>query len=134
MVLNKNRRIKVQGVSFSMESTFYYMNSLPELEGLLERNMPIFESDNDFFIVKAFSVFRFVKPESAPRILKVQKLEVNPDAYAVKVQLSREALFDFARRESLFIFETEDCYVLPSSIYLFALKKEKEHGREVVSE
>lgn len=125
MVLGKNRRIKVAGVSFSLESTFYYLNSLKELEDLMEKRQPMFESDTDFFMVKGFSVFRFLKPESAPRILKVESLTVNPDAYAVKVQLSSEALFDFAKRESLFILETEDCYVLPSSIYLFALKKEK---------
>jgi len=130
MVLKK---IKVAGVSFSLESTFYYLPSLKELEDLLEKHQPMFESENDYFLVKGFSVFRFVKPESAPRILHVQSLTVNPDAYAVKVELTRDELFDFARREQLFIFEAQDCYVLPSSIYMFAVKKEKEHGREVVS-
>ena len=123
MVLGKNRRIKVQGVSFSMESTFYYMETLKELEGLLERNQPLFESDCDYFAVKGFSVFRFVKPESAPRILKVESLTVNPDAYAVKVELTKDRLFDFARREGLFVFETSDSYVMPSSLYLFAKKE-----------
>jgi len=127
MGLGKNRRIKVQGVSFSMESTFYYMETLKELEGLLERNQPLFESDCDYFAVKGFSVFRFVKPESAPRILHVQSLTLNPDAYAVKIELSKAELFSFARKEQLYLFETNDSYVLPSSLYMFA-KKEKEHG------
>ncbi|MCJ7635406.1 hypothetical protein MUP77_23830 [Candidatus Bathyarchaeota archaeon] len=118
-----NRKIKVAGVSFSLESTFYYLNSLKELEDLMEKRQPMFESDTDFFMVKGFSVFRFLKPESAPRILKVESLTVNPDAYAVKVELTKDRLFDFARRESLFIFETSDSYVMPSSLYLFAKKE-----------
>jgi len=124
-MVGKNRRIKVQAVSFSMESTFYYMETLKELEGLLERNQPLFESDCDYFAVKGFSVFRFVKPETLPRILKVESLTVNPDAYAVKVELTKDRLFDFARREGLFIFETSDSYVMPSSLYLFAMKEKE---------
>jgi hypothetical protein len=128
MVLNrnKNRRIRVSGASFSLESTFYYMSSLEELEGLLERNQPMFESDTDFFLVKGFSVFRFVKPETLPRILKVESLTVNPDAYSVKIELSKAELFSFAQKEQLYLFETNDSYVLPSSLYMFAMK-EKEH-------
>jgi len=125
MVLGKNRKIKVQGVSFSMESTFYYLNSLEELEGLMEKHQPLFESDSDFFMVKGFSVFRYVKPGTQPRILKVENLQLNPDSFGAKVEMTKENLFDFVRKEQLFIFETSDSYILPGSICMFA-KKEKE--------
>jgi len=127
MVLNrnKNRRIRVSGASFSMESTFYYLNTLEELEGLLEKHQPMSESDTDFFIVKGFSVFRYVKPDTVPRILKVESLELNPDLFPTKVQLTKDNLFDFARKEQLFIFETEDGFYLPGSVCMFALKKER---------
>jgi hypothetical protein len=125
MVLNrnKNRKIKIANVSFSLESTFYYMNSLQELEGLLEKNQPMFETDDGYFMVKGFSVFRYVKPETQPRILKAESLELNPDAYGVKVRLTKDKLFDFARKEQLFIFETGDSYIIPSSICMFAKKE-----------
>ena len=126
MVLSRNRKVKVASVSFSLESTFYYMNSLQELEELMDKKQLLFESDNDYFIVNGFNVFRYVKPETQPRILRVESLELNPDAYAVKVELNKDKLFDFARREQLFIFECGDTYYLPSSIMMFAKKvKEK---------
>ena len=127
MVLNRNKKIiKIANVSFCPEMTFYYLSSLPELEALKDSKHPLFESENDFFVVDGFSVFRFVKPETLPRILKVKSLELNPDYYGVKVELSLAQLFDFARKEQLFIFESGDAYYIPSSIMMFALKKEKE--------
>jgi len=128
MVLSRNRKVKVASVSFSLESTFYYMNSLQELEELMDKKQLLFESDNDYFIVNGFNVFRYVKPETQPRILRVESLELNPDAYAVKVELSKDKLFDFARREQLFIFECGDTYYLPSAIMMFAKKGEVRHG------
>jgi len=127
MVLNKNRKVKVASVSFSLESTFYYMNSLQELEELMDKKQPLFESDNDYFIVNGFNVFRYVKPETQPRILKVEKLELNPDYYGVKAELTKTQLFEFAKKELIFIFETEDSYIIPSTICLFA-KKRNESG------
>ena len=127
MVLNKNKRVKVANVSFASEMTFYYLDSLRELEELRDSKELLFESETDFFIVRAFNVFRVVKPQTMPRILECKSLELNPDAYAVKVELSRDKLFDFARREQLFIFECGDTYYLPSSIMMFA-KKETSRG------
>jgi len=123
MVLKKNP-IKVSSVSFSENTTFYYLRTLEELYALCSKNQPMFETESDYFVVKDFSVFRYIKPKTLPKILKVQSLELNPDYYGVKVGLSQNELFAFAKREQLFIFETEDSYIIPSAIVMFA-KKEK---------
>ena len=122
--LNRNKKVKITNVSFSENMSFYYLNSLEDLESLCSEDQRLFESPSDYFIVDGFQVFRFVKPETQPRVLRVENIELNPDYYGVKAQLSQAQLFDFAKREQIFIFETEDSYVIPSTICLFA-KKEK---------
>jgi hypothetical protein len=99
------------------------LNSLQELEELKDSKELLFETESDYFFVRIFSVFRVNKPETLPRILKVESLEVNPDSYGVKVRLTKDKLFDFARKEQLFIFETGDSYIIPSSICMFAKKE-----------
>lgn len=68
--------------------------------------------------------FHYSKP-GPPKIMVVEKLELNPDSFSCKVELSQKTLFDFAKKRALFVFETDEGYYLPSSELVFFSKKGK---------
>jgi len=90
---------------------------------LRESNQPLFESENDIYLIKGKFVFRYVKPDSKPRIMRVESLQLNPDHYSAKIELSLKDLTAFANRERLCLFETEDGFYLPGECVIYASKQ-----------
>ena len=75
------------------------------------------------FISSEDIVYRSVRPNGKPKIIQVQRVEINPDSVSCKVNLSVEKLFKLAMNERLIIFETDTEYVIPSGMFFVAKKK-----------
>lgn len=119
------KTIRIERIDLPYDLVLSDVKTLEDLEQLCRHGESLLESDTDYYLVRGFMAYRFSKPEAKPRIIKAQQLELNPDAYRVKVELTLEQLFAFAKIERLFLFETEDGYYIPSDTILFAKKKDK---------
>jgi hypothetical protein len=117
------QNIRIARVDLPLEFVITDVENAKQLEELREPNQPLFESDQDIFLIKPGIAYRFQKPNSRPRIVTVKKLELNPDRYSAKIELSLEELFAFARRERLFLFETQDGFYIPSEVVMYAVKE-----------
>jgi hypothetical protein len=118
--------IKIKRLDVPLEYVISDVDSLDELVWLRGKNQPIFESESDFFLVNEHMVFRYLKPDAKPRILKAQKVELNPDHFSAKIELTVEELFKFAKNERTFLLESSDCYIIPSDTVMFAYKGKSE--------
>jgi hypothetical protein len=127
VVLNfrKLNRIKVENVELPLDMIECDVDSKDKLE-TIRHGQILIETPNDFYLVssKGNMAFHYSKP-GPPKIMAVEKLELNPDSFSYKVELSQKTLFDFAKKEGLFIFETDEGYYLPSSELVFFSKKGK---------
>jgi len=125
MVLNKPKRIHVDAIEFPEDTIITSVSSQDEFDRL-RKNQTTLETETDLFLIqKEGLVYRFMKPNVPPRIIRVEKLELNPDHYGVRLQLSVEQLFEFCRRERLWLFETSDSYILPGETILYAQKQKE---------
>jgi hypothetical protein len=116
--------IRIVRIDLPLEYVVSDVENVEQLEELRgSANQSFLESDSDIFLIKPGIVYRYQKPEALPRIIPVEKLELNPDRYSAKIQLSPEQLMAFARRERLFLFETKDGFFIPSDTILYAEKK-----------
>jgi hypothetical protein len=127
MVLGRKQRqpIKVQWCEVPGDITISDVESLTRLYELADKNQLFLETDTEYFLLdqKGHVCFRYVKPDSKPRIIHATTLEMNPDRFTGKVELSEAELFQFAKKESLFLFETQDSFVIPSDVMFWAKKK-----------
>jgi hypothetical protein len=127
MVLNfrKLNRIKVENVELPLDMIECDVDSKDKLE-TIRHGQILIETPNDFYLVssKGNMAFHYSKP-GPPKIMAVEKLELNPDSFSCKVELSQKTLFDFAKKRALFVFETDEGYYLPSSELVFFSKKGK---------
>ena len=114
--------IRVYHASFPEDAVFLDFLSLEELKSLGDKNHPVFEDADSSFVVDDNTVYRYLKPDAFPKVMKTEHLEVNPDSVSVKLELTQEQLFNFARKEQLLIFETADGWWIPSSICMYAKK------------
>jgi len=85
------------------------------------------ETEEALYLLGSSSVFRFIKPEGLPLIIPAENLEISPDHVQAKIQLSKETLFAFAKRERVFLFETNSEFCIPGETFMFA---KKERGKQ----
>lgn len=84
----------------------------------------VFETPTGLTFISSEDIaYRSVKSNGKPRIIQVERVEVNPDSVACKVNLTVEKLFELAMRERLLVFETDTEYVIPSGMFFVAKKK-----------
>jgi len=125
--LKKFETIRIQKAEFSDRQAIFDVKSKADLEAMRDKE-PLFETENDVFLVKSNSVFRYVKP-AMPKMVEAKSLFINPDSCNVKAELTEKDFLDFCRREHLYCFSTEDQYILPlGDLVLCAAKRVKEHG------
>lgn len=90
---------------------------LDQIRGLL------FDTPTELCLFSKGVCFRFNKP-SLPRIIKVEKLELNPDYYPAKIEMKQQDLFNFARKQALDVLETSEGYYIVSNTLVFLCSKE----------
>ena len=90
---------------------------LEQIRGLL------FDTPTELCLFSKGICFRYNKP-SLPHIIKVEKLELNPDGFPVKIQMTKKGLFDFAKKSALDVLETTEGYFIVSSSLVFLCPKE----------
>jgi hypothetical protein len=124
MNLRKPKHVKVDNIELPSDVILSDVDSLEKLNNI-QNGQVILETEKDLYLLdKEGMAFRYAKPNCLPQIMKCEKIEVHPDHFSVKVQLSQDALFEFARKQSLILFETNDGFYVPSSeIVFFSNKK-----------
>ena len=97
----------------------------------LAENKTVFETPQDFTFITEDEIFRSIKPDGKPRIIKVEHLELNVDHTTCSVRLTVSQLFQLALREKLWIFETSDMFVSPAGITFLAKKVKAEGDKSI---
>ena len=92
-------------------------------ETLSEIRGVIFDTPSELCLFTKGVCFRYSKP-SPPHIIKVEKLELNPDGYPCTVSMTQNNLFSLAKRSALDVLETSDgFYIVTSSLVFYAIRK-----------
>lgn len=92
----------------------------------------VYETPRESFVIIEDHVYRSLKADAKPVILKTDSLHLHANYGKVKAQVSQETIFQFANENSLTLFETPDSFVLPSERMMLIAKKEKEKEAEEV--
>lgn len=123
------KRKKALAVEFIELPTSMILSEVdcPERFEELEQDHILLETPNELFAIdqKGEVAYRYTKPKAQPRIIKVRNLELSPDSFSIKAELSQPGLFEFAKRQCLYLFETDDGFYIPSDSVVFYAKKER---------
>jgi len=93
---------------------------LSEIRGL------VFDTPSEMCLFSKGICFRYSKP-SPPHILKIEKLELNPDGFPVKIAMSQKNLFDFAKKSVLDVLETNDgFYIVTPSLIFYSINETRQ--------
>ena len=119
------KQMKAAAVELPLDLVISDLDSREELDSTGHGEILI-ETPRDYYLVssKGRMAFHYAKPNCLPRMLRVEKLELNPDNFSAKVELEESTLLNFARKESLFVFEAKDGYYIPTASFCFFAKKE----------
>jgi len=117
--------VRISNIELSDFMCILNIDNFSRLVSLQKPDETILETDREYFLIHENLAYRCFKEKAMPKTLKVNSLELNPDGFSVKVCVEKDVLLSFALRNNMLVFETEDQYVIPTDIYLFA-KKEKE--------
>lgn len=125
--MNVPKFLKVESVDLHSDMIISEVDSPEKLKELDPKHLFI-ETPEAFFAIlpKEDVVFRYTKLSSLPRIIKVEKLELSPDAYSMKAELSQHALFEFAKRYGFSLLETSDAFYIYGEGAVFYAKKESQ--------
>jgi hypothetical protein len=96
------------------------LESLPHIRGT------VFDTKDETMLVSKNGVcFRYSKP-TLPRFIKIENLELNPDAFPVKCLMIQKAMFDFARREGMDVLEAKnEFFIIASGGMVFHCAKDE---------
>jgi hypothetical protein len=95
-------------------------------EMLSEIRGVIFDTPSELCLFAKDICFRYNKP-TLPHILKVEKLELNPDGYPCKVSMTQTNLFSLAKKGALDVLETSDgFYIVTSSLVFYSVKETRQ--------
>jgi hypothetical protein len=120
----KNKTIRISSLDLAYEMNVLNIDSLEKLNAIQNKKDLLLETDQEFFVLRENVAFRCLKPNAMPKMLKVQTIEINPDAFSTKIQVEPEDLLRFAVKNNALVLETTEQYLLPTEIFIFANKKE----------
>ena len=113
-----------------VEAQNFEYDELPEVlvsqQTLLKKHGKIYETPSAFFFLDPEEdvVYRAIKPDGTPRVIKVKRIEINYDSFVSKITLSVKELFDLAKHQKYWIFETEEKFIVTAGM-IFEAPKER---------
>ena len=121
----KRMILQVEDVELPLNMAILDINSKAQLESL-QHGEVLIETPKEFYLInsKGDTAFHFCKP-GLPEILKVEKLELNPDSFSAKVELTQQSLFDLAKKRSMYVFEDVNGWYVTADNFVFFTTKVK---------
>jgi len=115
--------VRISSIDLSDFVCILNIDNFPKLLRLQGANEIVLETDREYFLIHENLAYRCLKEGALPKMLRVNSLEVNPDAFSIKVCMEKDELLSFALKNNVLVFETRDQYLIPTDIFLYANKR-----------
>lgn len=125
LVRKRIKPIQAEFIELPSEMVISQVDSLERFKAIDKHGQICIETPNEVYVLKGPVAFRYEKPSAKPHIINVESLELNPDHFTLKVTLTKDQLFSFARRQQIILFEAADGYYIPNGEVIFQAKKER---------
>jgi hypothetical protein len=122
--LGNSRILRVDSIELASRMNVINVQSVLRLHDLSDEKDLIYETDQEFLLIKGSRAYRALKEGALPEVLKCLSLTENPDSVRFSVVLEPKELLKWALVSGVTVFETREFYIISGPEVCLKARKE----------